>query len=150
MTLKTRLVIFDCDGVIVDSVPVHSEVIARSLSGYGLNISAAEAEVVLGSGKMSGVAQKARELGADLPENWDKEVLSLIFQELRKGVPLIPEIHSALDALDDLGIGYCVASNGSRAKMQIMLGDTGILERASGAVFRRMKSVYGNRIPGCS
>lgn len=135
MPANYDLVIFDCDGVIVDSVMAHFEVISRNLAGHGLNLSPLAARDALGSGSMASVGDAARGLGAALPENWVDVIYPEIFERLGEGVDLIPGIVETLDRLDGLVVPYCVASNGSPEKMRLMLAETGILERFGESVF---------------
>lgn len=130
-----KLVIFDCDGVIVDSVMAHCEVLANSFSKYGLNLTPEQCRDELGSGKMASIGDAATQLGARLPHDWIDEIYQQIYARLERGVPLIKGIPAVFDHLDNLDIPYCVASNGSKEKMAIMLERKGILRRFEGAIF---------------
>lgn len=129
-----KLVIFDCDGVIVDSVMAHCEVQAASFAKYGLDISPMEV-LTFGAGKMSTIGDAAERLGARLPGNWVEEIYSEIYARLNQGVPLINGVLDVLDQLEKTGIPYCLASNGSEEKMAIMLEKKGVLRRFEGAIF---------------
>jgi HAD superfamily hydrolase (TIGR01509 family) len=130
-----KLVIFDCDGVLVDSETVSNQVMVDSLARYGLTLSLeACMEAFVGS-TMSGVMDKARRMGADLPLGWIDEVYEETYAALRAGVSLVPGIRDVLDLLDARGIPYCVASNGSEAKMKITLGQNGLWERFHPTIF---------------
>lgn len=134
--IKTpKLVIFDCDGVLVDSVLAHSEVMSENFARYGLHMSPIEVRDVLGAGKMSEIGEAAKKLGAQLPEHWLDEIYTEIFDRLREGVALIPHIKDVVGKVVTANIPICVASNGSVEKMKIMLGSSGILEFFDGAIF---------------
>lgn len=130
-----KLVIFDCDGVVVDSVMAHCEVLSASFAKYGLKLTPQQCHDELGSGKMASIGEAAKKKGADLPENWIDEIYHQIFTRLRKGVPLISGIQEVLDHLDASNTPYCLASNGSKEKMSIMLGKSGIFDRFENAIF---------------
>jgi len=130
-----KLVIFDCDGVIVDSVMAHCEVLALSFAKYGLNLTPEQCRDELGSGKMTSIGNAATRLGAQLPHYWIDEIYSQIYTRLEQGVPLIEGVVAVLDHLDSLGIPYCVASNGSEEKMAIMLEGNGVFNRLEDAIF---------------
>ena len=123
------LVIFDCDGVLVDSEVVSNQVLVSNLARYGLNLTLQECMSLFVGGTMVGVRDKARDLGAALPDNWIDEVYAETYDRLRLGVPLVAGVSQLLDRLDQQDIPYCVASNGSPDKMQITLGQNGLWDR---------------------
>lgn len=86
-------------------------------------------------GTIAGVGDKAREMGADLPEDWVDQIYAEIYARLGAGTDPIPGVIGVLDQLDAAGLPYCVASNGSDEKMDITLGQTGIAARTEGRRF---------------
>lgn len=130
MTVKA--VIFDCDGVIVDSEPPLLEFLQKDFARFGLDISIHELETKYVGGTMARVGERAREAGAALPDSWIDEVYPRVFEMLGAGVPLIDGVEAAFDALDAAGIPYAVGSNGPMEKMDVTLG-------AHPAVFARLK-----------
>lgn len=135
MTSLPKLIIFDCDGVIVDSVMAHCEVLSANFAKYGLTLEPIEVRDQLGAGKMSGIGDAAKQMGAQLPDHWLDEIYQEIFDRLRQGVNLIPHVREVVQLLHKTNIPICVASNGSREKMEIMLGSSGILDFFKDAVF---------------
>ncbi|WP_298851805.1 HAD family phosphatase [uncultured Ruegeria sp.] len=129
------LVIFDCDGVLVDSEVVSNQVLADNLAGYGLHLTLPECMSLFVGGTMVGVRDKARAMGADLPAGWIDQVYVETYDRLRAGVPLVPGIADLLERLDQKGIPYCVASNGSPDKMKITLGQNGLWDRFKDVMF---------------
>ncbi len=136
--MRPAAVLFDCDGVLVDSEPVTDRVIAESLSRHGLPFDAAEVHALFLGGTMAGVAETARRLGADLPPDWVDRIYEEMFAALALGTALIPGIEAVLDALDAAGIPYAVGSNGPHRKMEITLGQhPGLHRRLRGRIFSR-------------
>lgn len=132
---RPDLVIFDCDGVLVDTEPVSNAVLAANLTRHGLALSTAECTAMFTGWSMVNVRAEAIRLGATLPENWIDAVYAEEFEALRQGVLPVAGIPEILDRLDAAAIPYCVASNGSEEKMAITLGQTGLLPRFQGAMF---------------
>ncbi|MBO9411985.1 MULTISPECIES: HAD family phosphatase [unclassified Ruegeria] len=129
------LVIFDCDGVLVDSEPLSNQVLVENLSRYGLDLTLEDSVGFFLGGTMTGVRDKARALGADLPADWVDEVYAETYARLRGGVDLMPGVADLLATLDERGVPFCVASNGSPDKMQITLGQNGLWDRFRDVAF---------------
>lgn len=133
--MRPELVIFDCDGVLVDTERATNEIIVKNLARRGLPLSVEKCMDLFVGGTMADVGRKARDLGADIPVDWTDEIYAEMFERLRQGIDPVPGIFDLLNRLDDTGIRFCVASNGSPEKMAITLGQTGLHERFSGAMF---------------
>ncbi len=120
--MTPQAVLFDCDGVIVDSEPVGLAHITRALAALGLDM-APEAVARLFIGKtLPGVAGMLRAEGHRIPEGWERATYDALYEKLAEGTPLIPGIEAVLDALDAGGIRYAIGSNGEMRKMEITLG----------------------------
>lgn len=135
--MRPDMVLFDCDGVLVDSEPLTARVLCANLARHGLPITPDQLSDFFLGGTIMGVAEKARELGARLPENWIDDIYAEIFEVLGREVTIIPGVSDVLDALDAAGVGYAVGSNGPRRKMEITLARCGLAERLKGRVYSR-------------
>lgn len=121
---RPKLVIFDCDGVLVDSEPMTLAMIRDDLASRGLSLTEAEADAHFTGGTMRLVGEKAATLGADIPPDWLERFYEKLYARLAAGCPPIPGVVDVLDRLDAAGIAYAVGSNGSPEKMRITLGQT--------------------------
>ncbi|MHA7887351.1 HAD family hydrolase [Roseicyclus sp.] len=130
--MRPDLVIFDCDGVLVDSETVSNRILSENLARHGLTMTLAQTMETFVGRSMTGVQDIARTMGAALPADWIDLIYDEIYTALRQGVEVIAGIPALLDALDAAGIPYCVASNGSDEKMDITLGATGLAARLEG------------------
>lgn len=132
---KPKLVIFDCDGVLVDSEIAHAEVLSKNFRDYGLDLTADACLEQFTGIKMAVIGQTATKLGASLPENWTDEIYGKIFARLRLGVPVIDGAPEIITRLENAGVPFCVASNGSEEKMKITLSPSGLRERFREVIF---------------
>ena len=136
MAWTPALVIFDCDGVLVDSEPIANRLIAEALSAAGLPMSGEEALERYRGGKLTRIKLRVEEdLGIELAEHWVDGIYQRQFDAFRRELQLIPGILEVLDALDLAGVPYCVGSNGPLYKMRVSLGVTGLYERLESRIF---------------
>ena len=140
-----ELVIFDCDGVLVDSERVAVHVDQRVLAHLGWELQIDEIiERFLGGTTASFRAAVEQHLARALPETWESPYEAWYEQAFTDELVAVDGIEEALDALDVL---TCVASNGPHAKLNRTLGLTGLLHRFEG---RRLSSddvVHGKPAP---
>ena len=129
------LVIFDCDGVLVDSESIANRVVAASLSELGWEMTAQQAENrFIGMTLPDMVPLIAAHLGYQPPPDWPDLLLERISSALREESVLIPGALEALDGVDALGLPWRIASNSSHAEMRAKFVRTGLIERVCGRV----------------
>ncbi|OUS07477.1 haloacid dehalogenase [Rhodobacterales bacterium 52_120_T64] len=133
--MNLKLVIFDCDGVLVDTEVLFNQALVEDLAAHGLSLTLDQCMGLFVGGTMSGVKSKAEQLGAMLPDTWVEDFYIKVYKLLGERTESIAGIEGALDAIERSGIPYCVASNGRIAKMEITLGRTGMLERFKDVMF---------------
>jgi HAD superfamily hydrolase (TIGR01509 family) len=130
--VQIRAVLFDCDGVLVDSEPITNTLLAEDLTARGLPLSMDECIALFVGGTIRGVTDKARALGADLPDDWPDLFYARMFARLAEGCPVIPGIEGAVARLAAAGMGLAVGSNGPLRKMEVTLGQHPVLRAAFG------------------
>lgn len=140
-----ELVIFDCDGVLVDTEPRALEVDQRVLADVGWQLSADDVvERFLGRSEQHLIGQIESHIGRSIASDW-VETYSLWYAEaFDSGLEPVAGILTALDALD---ISSCVASSGSQKKMKQTLGATGLYERFAGRIFSADEVRHGKPAP---
>ena len=125
--MKPALVIFDCDGVLVDSEPISGEVLARVLSECGLQTSTADAIAGYKGLILADVIGRAEErLGAALPADFVRRFEGARAEEFRRRLRPVPGAADAVRAVAAAGIAVCVASQGKPDKTELTLGLTGL------------------------
>lgn len=136
-------VLFDCDGVIVDSEQIGLDLLRDSLARHGLCLAADAMHRLFLGGTIHTVADQARAMGAALPESWVDDHYAHLYARLAEGTPLVPGVAAVIDALDAAGIAYAVGSNGTTEKMRTTLTQ-------HPEVWRRVKDqLYSGQELGC-
>ncbi len=138
-------VIFDCDGVLVDSEPISNGVLAAMLTEAGLPMTAEQSMAVfLGRSWSSAAADIEARLGHPLDTGFRPRYLEAMYAAFERELEPVPGIHAALEAIDS---PLCVASSGAHEKMRLTLGRTGLLERFEGRLFSSTEVEHGKPAP---
>ena len=143
------LVIFDCDGELVDSEPLANTCFARALQREGLNWSVEETmRRLMGRSMKSCVEIIEQELGRALPENF-VDLLQADTMQAFHDAPLraVPGVIAAIDAIEAAGAATCVASSGGFDKMRVTLGIAGLWQRFEGRIFSSSEVPRGKPFP---
>jgi HAD superfamily hydrolase (TIGR01509 family) len=143
------LVIFDCDGVLVDSERLSNAVFARALQREGLDWSVEETMRRLMGRSMKACVEIVESLLArQLPEDFVHKLQGETLQAFRDA-PLqpVPGIHDAIDKIEAAGIKTCIASSGGFDKMEVSLGVTGLWARFDGRIFSSSQVKRGKPWP---
>jgi HAD superfamily hydrolase (TIGR01509 family) len=131
-----RLVIFDCDGVLVDSEPIASRMTARAMTELGMPTTAEEAHrLFLGDTLANVIRGIEARANKPLPEGWAERMQQDLWAEFRRSLEPVPGAAEAVQAVLGAGLLACVASQGAIAKMEITLGVTGLWPLFEGRVF---------------
>ncbi len=143
------LVIFDCDGVLVDSEPLACASFSRAVRAEGLDWSVEETmRRVMGLSLKTSLEICEAELGRKLPGDFLEKMQAVTYQTFRDA-PLQPVagVKDAVSALQAAGIDTCVASSGAPEKMRFTLGLTGLWDLFDGRIFSASQVPRGKPFP---
>ena len=139
------LIIFDCDGVLVDSEAMSCRAHAEVLSRHGYPITAQQVfDRFLGRSTRQANSEVEAELGRALPDAFHVELRNEQFRSFEAGLEAVPHIHSALDAITQ---AVCVASSGSQQRMRLTLGRTHLYDRFAPNIFSASQVSNGKPAP---
>ncbi|MGO4462664.1 HAD family hydrolase [Streptomyces sp. M-16] len=140
-----QLVIFDCDGVLVDSERIAARV--QVALGERLGWPLTEDEVVrrfIGRSSASVREQVAARLGDVTAREWDESFVRLHAEAVDAG---LAPVDGLPEALDRITLPTCVASSGSHEKMRHTLGRTGLYDRFAGRIHSATEVPRGKPAP---
>jgi HAD superfamily hydrolase (TIGR01509 family) len=128
-----ELVIFDCDGVLIDSEPLANRVVAAELGALGWVMSPQECDqLFLGMTFYDMCPVIEARLGRNLPDEWVGALVAKVATAMANEVEAMPGARSVLENLDAIGLAWRVASNSSHLEMQAKFGRTGLLPLVGG------------------
>lgn len=141
----TELLIFDCDGVLVDSEMIASRILAQEMTALGYPLRPEDCRARFTGKSMATVMALIEEdWGHPLPENFETDIRQKDFEAFTrdlKAVPGVPEI------LRSLTLPMCVASSGAPEKIHHSLTVTGLLDCFDGHLFSATQVDRGKPAP---
>jgi HAD superfamily hydrolase (TIGR01509 family) len=139
------LVIFDCDGVLIDSERIAVRIDAVVLARLGWELTEAEiVERFVGRSEAYMVSEIERAIGRPLDVGWDDEFVPLYREALEAELEPVDGIVEALDAIS---APTCVASSSSHERLRFTLGLTGLLDHFDGRIFSATDVANGKPAP---
>lgn len=145
MSRALELVIFDCDGVLVDSERIAVRTDVKILATLGWVMTEAECiERFVGLSDRSIKAAIEAHLGRPLPDDWDQQFQSLYRDAFAAELTPVPGV---VEALDRIPLPTCVASSSSHDRLRFTLGLTGLHERFAGRIFSAQDVARGKPAP---
>lgn len=145
---EVDLVIFDCDGVLVDSERLAIAVEVEVLSDLGWEITPEEiVERFLGISDADYLAQIEEHLGIALPSSWLADNAPRYEAAYRRELAAVEGIVSALDEIEEIGLTTAVASSGTPEKLAFTLAHTDLIERFEGRIFSAVEVERGKPAP---
>jgi HAD superfamily hydrolase (TIGR01509 family) len=139
------LIIFDCDGVLVDSEVISCRAHADVLTRHGYPITPEQVfHRFLGRATRQANLEVEAELGRSLPAEYHSQLQDELFRAFEADLEAVPHIHTALDGIDQ---AICIASSGSHPRMQVTLGRTKLFERFAPNIFSASQVSNGKPAP---
>jgi HAD superfamily hydrolase (TIGR01509 family) len=138
-------VIFDCDGVLVDSEPIANRLLAEALSGIGLTMTTEESSAAfMGRSWASNLEEIEARLGREPPLDLETRYHDDMRAAFERELEPVPGIVAALDRIE---LPWCVASSSTPAHIRFVLEHTGLLERFADRLFSATEVQHGKPAP---
>ncbi len=130
---KYKCVIFDCDGVLVDSEPIGNQVLVDMANELGANIDLDYAYKHFKGGKMQSCVDKISTLiNHPIPEDFTTRYRQKSFEAFKAN---IKPVEGVIELIQSLKIPYAVASSGPENKIRLNLELTGLLPYFENKIF---------------
>lgn len=143
--MRFDLVIFDNDGVLVDSEWHANGILAELLTEYGLPCTREQSIAEYMGTTLASVRDRVeRALGRALPEDFEARYHERLFRVFRSELTAVPGVAAVLDGLD---ARTCVASSGTHERIRLALTTTGLYERFAGRIFSAQDVAHGKPEP---
>lgn len=140
------LVLFDFDGVVVDSEVISLETLQAALAEIDLPLPLDEVRRIFLGKAASAIAAFIAASGRDpagVTDRWHQT----LYARFREALQPMPGVLALLDALDARAVPYCIASSGGLERLDIALTATGLKPRFEGRVFSAEQVKRGKPAP---
>lgn len=148
LSAPPSLVIFDCDGVLVDTETISNRLLTRVLAEDGFDVGYKEVRrLFVGKTLEAVMAHAEGAIGHPLRANWADFIRDETLKAFSQGVEAIPDVREVLEKLVALNVPYCVASSGKFEKMRFTLGSSGLLPLVENVLFSAEQVAHGKPSP---
>ena len=128
-----ELVIFDCDGVLIDSEVISTRTLLDTLATHGLDVDLGYIrKTYLGRSMTVVKTDYRRRMGCELSAAFEAEFLGRLFAAYRRDLAAIEGVH---ELLTNLTVPYCMATSSSLDRAMFSLEVTGLLPFFAGRIF---------------
>lgn len=142
---KPRLVIFDCDGVLVDSEMLSAGVLMAMMAEEGFPLSEEAFRADFLGRSFAAAAARARErFGRPLPDDFEQRYRDRLFARLASDLKPMP---GAVSVLKAMAVPFCLATSSSPRRLALSLGATGLERHFAGRCFTASEVARGKPAP---
>lgn len=143
--IAPKLVIFDCDGVLIDSELISAQMLVDELAGLGFEVDLAYvAQHFLGRSYPVVMAQIRAEFGLTLPDAFEAQYRERLLEAFAQRLQIMPGV---ADVIADLSVAVCVATSSSPRRVEMSLRLVGLWDRLGAQTFTASQVALGKPAP---
>lgn len=142
------LVIFDCDGVLVDSETLSNRILRDALADQGLMLELDQVmDRYVGRSMTSIIEHAEAEVGRAFPDAWLDSLRDLTHTAFERELQPVANVRQAVEAIQKASIPTCVASSGPHEKMDVSLSVTDLRSLFEGRIYSAYEVKHGKPAP---
>ena len=131
--MEVKCIIFDCDGVLVDTEKIGNEILLSMAAEHGFEMKIEDAYSNFNGRNLKECFQHIENtIGNKLPENFENEYRQKSFEAFKTQVQ---PMEGVVAFIEKLKIQYCVASSGPVEKIRLNLETAGLLDKFENKIF---------------
>jgi HAD superfamily hydrolase (TIGR01509 family) len=142
--MRPHLIIFDCDGVLVDSEVLSCRCLCDALAGCGIEVGLEETLDLFLGRSLDAVLDHYQGLGRSLPSQFPAELMVKVRETFRASLCPIDGIGSVLEGLS---IPHCVASSSALDRVSLSLSLTGLADHFGDRLYTAQMVARGKPAP---
>ena len=128
-----KCIIFDCDGILVDSETIANQVLLSISATFGLKMTMEEAIKNFNGRRLKNIFEQIEKLtGKELPDSFEADFRKQTFEAFKTN---LKPIKGVKEFIDKLTVPYCVASSGPVEKITLNLTTTGLIHNFENRIF---------------
>lgn len=141
----TDLIIFDCDGVLIDSEVISARMLIAELAKLGVHVDLAYvSRHFLGRSYPTVMATIRSDFGLDLPPAFEDDYRARLLEAFERELVVMPHVPEVLSRLD---LPFCVATSSSPRRAEMSLRLAGLAERVGANLFTASMVARGKPAP---
>lgn len=131
--MSIEAIIFDCDGVLVETEPIAIKVLVECLEDIGIDIDFQQALYDCRGGNLNDhLLRYSTAYKVDVPENFVADFRERMYVRFEDGVNAVPGVK---EIMKELQLPFSVASNGPMKKMEVTLQMAGLYDYFQGQIY---------------
>lgn len=137
--------IFDCDGVLIDSESISALMLIQTLEEFGVTVDLAYvARHFLGRSYPTVLKQIRAEFNIILPDDFEDKYREMLLDAFKTDLKIMPGV---AEVIDQLSVPFCVATSSSPTRVTQSLEMVGLLKKCEGRIFTATMVANGKPAP---